>query len=128
MIIFIERFLLAILAAIAVLLAVTNPMGFGVAARIGGVIVIFILAGIAAFFAERIQRNRVRQERAQQERAQQEPERTPPVMEDRIFVSDGITPEYLLSFFHQQLTAVQAANATKDYISKWMKLPGQSMT
>jgi hypothetical protein len=51
--IFIERFLLAILAALAVLLAVTNPMRFSVTARIIGVIVIFILAAVAAYFAEK---------------------------------------------------------------------------
>lgn len=42
--IYIERFILAILAALAVLLAVTNPMEFSRTARILGVIVIFILA------------------------------------------------------------------------------------
>jgi hypothetical protein len=58
MIIFIERFLLAILAALAVLLAVTNPMGFSGTLRFIGVIVIFGLAGLAAYFAERVQRKR----------------------------------------------------------------------
>ncbi len=87
---------------------------------------------------EWVQRNRVQQERAQQERAQREraPDFAPAtlgtpghgaqeaVTEDRIFVSKGITPEYLLSFFHQQHTVVQATNATKDYIGKWMKITG----
>ena len=40
--IFIERFLLAILATLAVLLAVTNPMGFSGTARSIGVIIIFV--------------------------------------------------------------------------------------
>src|SRR5437899_2743998 len=48
--VFIERFLLAILAALAVLLAVTNPMGFSDTARIIGVIIIVVVAGIAAYF------------------------------------------------------------------------------
>jgi hypothetical protein len=43
---------------------------------------------------------------------------------ERIFVGEGITPEYLLSFF-QQHTSVQAKNATKDYVGKWMKVSGQ---
>ena len=51
--IFIERFLLAILAAIAVLLAVTNPMGWSTTPRIVGVIAVVILAAIAACFAEK---------------------------------------------------------------------------
>jgi hypothetical protein len=51
--IFIERFVLAILAALAVLLAITNPMGFSGTARVIGVIVIVILAAVAAYFAER---------------------------------------------------------------------------
>jgi hypothetical protein len=58
MVIFIERFLMAILATVAVLLGVTNPMGVGVAARIVGCIVIFVLAAIAALFAERVQQQR----------------------------------------------------------------------
>jgi hypothetical protein len=63
--IFIERFLLAILAALAVLLAVTNPMGFSGPARIIGVIIIFILAGMAAYFSELVQRERVQREQSQ---------------------------------------------------------------
>jgi disulfide bond formation protein DsbB len=63
--IFIERFLLAILATLAVLLAVTNPMGFSGTARIIGVIIIFVLAGIAAYFSERVQRERVKREQLQ---------------------------------------------------------------
>src|SRR5271166_4717465 len=72
MTVFIERFVLAILAALAVLLAVTNPMGFSVTVRIIGVIIIFILAGIAAFYSEKVQRNRVQREQAQREQAQRE--------------------------------------------------------
>jgi hypothetical protein len=53
--VFIERFLLAILAALAVLIAVPNPMGFSDTARIIDLIIIFALAGIAAYFAERVQ-------------------------------------------------------------------------
>jgi hypothetical protein len=49
--IFIERFVLAILAALAVLLAVTNPMGFSWPRRIVGVAVIVVVAGIAAHIA-----------------------------------------------------------------------------
>jgi hypothetical protein len=55
--IFIERFLLAILATLAVLLAVTNPMGYSGTARVIGVIVIFVLAGIAAYFADGFNEN-----------------------------------------------------------------------
>jgi small-conductance mechanosensitive channel len=67
--IFIERFLLAILAALAVLLAVTNPMQFSVTSRIIGVIIIiFILAGIAAYFSELIQRRRVQREQVQHDK------------------------------------------------------------
>lgn len=54
MTVFLERFVLAILAALAVLLAVKNPMGFSVTVRVIGVVSIFILAGIAAFFVEKI--------------------------------------------------------------------------
>jgi hypothetical protein len=74
--IFIERFLLAILAALAVLLAVTNPMGFSGTARIIGVIIIFVLAGIAAYFSERVQRERVKREQVQREQLQHD-ERIP---------------------------------------------------
>jgi hypothetical protein len=37
---------------------------------------------------------------------------------------ENITPEYLFGFF-QQHTAVQATNATKDYIGKWKKVAGR---
>jgi hypothetical protein len=49
--IFIERFVLAILAPLAVLLVVTNPMGFSWPMRIIGVTVIVVVAGIAAHIA-----------------------------------------------------------------------------
>jgi hypothetical protein len=138
--IFIERFLLAILAALAVLLAVTNPMQFSVTSRIIGVIIIFILAGIAAYFSELIQRRRVQREQAQHDEREVkampivtipatpaplpvQPEVKVIKKEERLFVGQGITLEYLLDFFEQH-TAVQATNATKDYIGKWMKVAG----
>ena len=49
--IFIERFVLAILAPLVGLLAVANPVGFGWPLRIIGVIVIIVVAGIAAHLA-----------------------------------------------------------------------------
>ena len=49
--VFIERFVLAILAPLVVLLAVTNPVGFSWPLKIIGVIVIVVVAGIAAHFA-----------------------------------------------------------------------------
>lgn len=55
MIIFIKSFVLAILAALAVL-AVTNPMGFSVTQRVIGSIIICVLAGLAAYIAHRFQR------------------------------------------------------------------------
>jgi hypothetical protein len=135
--IFIERFLLAILAALAVLLAVTNPMQFSVTSRIIGVIIIFILAGIAAYCSELIQRRRVQREQARHDEREVKampivaiPAAPAPLAaqpevkkEERIFVGQGITPEYLLDFFEQH-TAVQATNAIKDYIGKWMKVAG----
>jgi hypothetical protein len=42
---------------------------------------------------------------------------------DRIFVSESITPEYLIDFFKEH-TAVQAAKLTEVYIGKWMKVTG----
>src|SRR5439155_24021374 len=49
--VFIERFVLAILASLAVLLAVINPMGFSWNERIISIIGIVVVAGIAAYFA-----------------------------------------------------------------------------
>jgi hypothetical protein len=48
---FIERFILAILAAFVVLLAVTNPLGFNWPVRLMGIIITTALAGIAAHLA-----------------------------------------------------------------------------
>src|SRR5271155_1886996 len=125
--IFIERFLLAILAALAVLLAVTNPMEFSVPSRIIGVIIIFILAGIVAYFSETIQRRRQREQSQHNQREVKamsivspaipapldaQPEAKVIHEEERIFVGESITHVYLLGFF-ERLTAVQATNATR---------------
>src|SRR5271166_5650549 len=139
MTIFIERFVLAVLARLS--LVVTNPMGLRVTVRIVGVIVVVILAGVAAYYSERVQRKRVERERSQNgdrdakttaimaiPAAPTSPAARPEVREteneERIFVGHGINPEYLLGFF-QQHTAAQAQNATKDYVGKWMKVSGQ---
>jgi hypothetical protein len=49
--VFIERFVLAILASLVVLLAAINPMGFSGPLRVISIIVIVIVAGAAAHFA-----------------------------------------------------------------------------
>ena len=49
--VFIERFVLAILASLVVLLAAINPLGFCWPLKIVSIIVIVIVAGIAAHFA-----------------------------------------------------------------------------
>jgi hypothetical protein len=49
--IFIERFILTILASFGVLLAAVNPMGFSSPVRLIGIIVIVAVAGMAAHFA-----------------------------------------------------------------------------
>lgn len=139
--IFIERFVLAVLAAFVVLLAVTNPMGCRVTVKIAGVIVVVILAGLAAYYSERLQRKRVERERSQHGDRDAKttaimaisaaptslatrPEVREAEKEEKIFVGDGINPEYLLGFFEQH-TAAQAQNATKDYVGKWMKVSGR---
>jgi hypothetical protein len=47
--VFIERFILAILAALVVIVAVTNPLGLSAATRVIVTTVIFIIAGVAAY-------------------------------------------------------------------------------
>ena len=49
--VFIERFVLGILAPLFVLLAATNPMGFSWPLRTIGIILTVVVAGIAAYFA-----------------------------------------------------------------------------
>jgi hypothetical protein len=49
--IFIERFILTILASFVVLLAAVNPMGFSWPLRLIGIIFIVVVAGMAAHFA-----------------------------------------------------------------------------
>jgi hypothetical protein len=49
--VFIERFILAILAAFVVLLAATNPFGFNWPVRLPGIIFTIALAGVAARLA-----------------------------------------------------------------------------
>jgi hypothetical protein len=48
---FVERFILAILAAVVVLLAATNPLGFNWPVRLIGIIITIALAGVAARLA-----------------------------------------------------------------------------
>jgi hypothetical protein len=49
--VFIERFVLGILAPVVVLFAFTNPMGWDWAARGGGIAISIMVAGIASYFA-----------------------------------------------------------------------------
>jgi hypothetical protein len=49
--IFIERFILGVLAPLVVLISVVNPLGFSWPQRIIGIVVIFVAASIAAYFA-----------------------------------------------------------------------------
>jgi hypothetical protein len=44
--------------------------------------------------------------------------------EDKIFVGESITPNYLLSFFEEH-TGIQAAKMAKPFIGKWMRLSGR---
>jgi hypothetical protein len=111
MIIFIERFLLAILAALAVLLGVTNPMGFSGTVRIIGVIIIFILAAIAACYAGKY--NRPAPVSYQTPRPYSTPERN--------YVD--VKPRYLAAFFKSH-TAIQAAEMVAVYIGSWIRLSG----
>jgi hypothetical protein len=48
--IYIERFVLAVLAALAFAFAVTNPTGLSLPARIIGLIIIVVVAGLFAYF------------------------------------------------------------------------------
>jgi hypothetical protein len=48
---YIERFILPILAGLVLALGITNPMGFGWPARIIGIVGFFIVAGIAVHVA-----------------------------------------------------------------------------
>ena len=52
-----------------------------------------------------------------------EPPRKVADNQDRIFVGQSITPEYLISIFREH-TGLQGAKLTADYLGKWMKVRG----
>jgi hypothetical protein len=93
-------------------------MRWGVAARIIGVIIIFIFAAIAAFFAERIQRQRLQQ----QQNAHQPVQQSQPVQPSR---SDrlpaNITLDNLRAFFKDRTTP-EGERLAAPYINKWVKI------
>ena len=126
--VFLERFVLTSLAAGFIAVVLTNPMKFDGVQRVTlGVAII----ALAAFAAQTLNRSRAVQmtpgpppsEATALHAAAPEPPRKAAENQDRIFVGESITPEYLIGTFRER-TSIQGAKLTADYLGKWMKVSG----
>jgi hypothetical protein len=125
--VFLERFLLVCLAAGFIAVVITNPMSFDLAQRVTLGLAIFFFAGFVAYT---IHKSRVEESaRASEGRKVplpatiQRPEVKAADDQNRVFVGESITPEYLLSIFGEH-TDIQSAKLTSAYLGKWMKVSG----
>ncbi len=125
--VFIERFVLAFLAA-ALIAVVFNPMKFDAVQRVT-LGVAFI--ALAAFAAHTLSKTRAAEktpgppprEAAAVHAAAPEPPPKAAEKQGRVFVGESITPEYLIGIFREH-TAIQGATLTAAYLGKWMKVSG----
>lgn len=122
--VFLERFVLASLAAGFIAVVLTNPMKFDAVQRVTlGVAII----ALAAFAAQTLNKSRAVQmtpsDATAVHAAAPEPPRKAAEHQDRIFVGESITPEYLIGIFREH-TDIQGAQLTAAYVGKWMKVTG----
>jgi hypothetical protein len=129
--VFLERFVLAFLAAAFLVVAFTNPMKLDAVQRGALGVAIIALAALAAFAAHTLSKTRAAQKtpgpppREAAAVHDAAPEARPKAAEkqDRVFVGESITPEYLIGIFREH-TAIQGATLTAAYLGKWMKVSG----
>jgi hypothetical protein len=115
--VFLERFILPVLAAIVVIVAITNPIGLEPMQRIVGTAALLLLAGIAAYTVHRQTHRRSQLGQTQRPQSQR-PQSTP----ERNYVD--FEPGYLLSFFASH-TAIQSKQMVAGYVGSWMRLSGR---
>ena len=128
MYVFLERFVLASLAAGFIAVVLTNPMNFDAVQRVTLSVAIIALA---AFAAQTLNKTRTAEkppgpppnEATALQAAAPEPPHEGAEKKDRVFVGESITPEYLISIF-QEHTDIQGARLTEAYLGKWMKVSG----
>lgn len=111
--VFLERFVLPVLAAIVVIVAITNPVGLEPMQRVIGTVILLLLAGIAAYLVHRHNQRKP----AQAVRRTKPPDSTP----GRNYVD--VEPRFLLGFFKSH-TAIQANQMVAGYVGSWMRLSG----
>jgi hypothetical protein len=126
--VFIEKFVVPFLAAALIAVVFINPMKFDLVQRV--TLGIAIIA-FAAFAARTLSNTKVAEktpdspprEAAAVHVAAPEPQPEAAENQFRVFVGEGITPEYLIGIF-QEHTSIQGAKLTAAYLGKWMKVSG----
>jgi hypothetical protein len=122
--IFIERYVLPILAALTLLVVVSNPLHFGLAQRIiGGSIVIAAAAVVSRIAHYLNKKSQSSVESVAAIPATREPSpATRPLTGGRVLIT--AEPEYLMAFFRNH-TAIQAENLLAAFLNKWMRVCGR---
>jgi hypothetical protein len=126
--VFLERFVLASLAAGFIAVALTNPMHFDAVPRVTLGIVILVLAAFAAYALNKTRTAEKTANTPPNEAAAVHPKapestRNQDEKQDRVFVGENITPKYLIGIFREH-TDIQGAALTSAYLGKWMKVSG----
>ncbi|MGO9649191.1 MAG: hypothetical protein ACLPOO_14180 [Terriglobales bacterium] len=114
--IFVERYLLPVLAALTVIVAVTNPMKWGWQPRITGGLAVCITAYLISRILHR-HNLRARSKTTLESREK--------VVEQRVMIPAGATPSQIMSpFLDGRHTNLEATRATGRYVGKWMRFSG----
>jgi hypothetical protein len=129
-VVFLERFVLGALATTAVALALTNPMGWEPKLRVFGTLIVCVLAGIAAYFAHRVNHGKTASTATTQNPVPPaapslntpEAHALPATLPDaRILIRQS--PESLVSMC-KNLTGIESSRRMEPYIGKWIQVIG----
>jgi hypothetical protein len=124
--IFLERFCIAVCAALEVANLVSNPLHLSLPLRIAVGVLLALLGLLFAILAHRPNQKKTSGPKSlvtpPQPVQADPPQNAPAKPVDRIIVN--VSPEYLLNFFKEH-TSIQAQKLVSAYVGKWMRLSGQ---
>jgi|HubBroStandDraft_2_1064218.scaffolds.fasta_scaffold00123_2 hypothetical protein len=110
--IFVERYLLPVLAALTVIVAVTNPMRWGWQPRVTGGLAVCVTAYLISRLLHRYS-------------ARSAGGSGNPLASSRVMIPASVRPSQIMSvFFDGKHTSLEADRATQPYIGKWMTFSG----
>jgi tRNA_anti-like len=122
--VFLERYILPILAALTLLVIVSNPLHFSWGQRIMGGSIVVLAAALVSRVAHRLNKKlQTSAETVDAGPAKQESSSLPPKLTGgRVFVR--VEPDYLMAFFKDH-TAIQAKSLLAAFLDKWMRVSGK---